>query len=61
MKDAEFVIAINKDADAPIFKVADMSIIGDVTRILPAIIERLRVTAGNITGNNSKESDAGEV
>jgi len=61
MKDAEFVIAINKDADAPIFKVADMSIIGDVTRVLPAIIKRLRITADTTTGNNRKESDAGEI
>lgn len=52
MKDSEFIIAINKDADAPIFKVADMSIIGDVTRVLPAIIERLRVPADTTTGNN---------
>jgi electron transfer flavoprotein alpha subunit len=41
MREAEFVIAINKDPGAPIFKVADMGIIGDVVEVLTAIIGRL--------------------
>ena len=41
MKDSGFIIAINKDRNAPIFKVADMSIIGDATEIISAIVENL--------------------
>jgi electron transfer flavoprotein alpha subunit len=49
MRDSEFVIAINKDPNAPIFKVADMSIIGDTADILSAIIDRLPVVNQNTT------------
>lgn len=44
MRDSEFVLAINKDPGAPIFKVADMGIIGDVVEVASAILERLRET-----------------
>jgi electron transfer flavoprotein alpha subunit len=56
MRDSGFVIAINKDRNAPIFKVADMSIIGDVAEIIPAIIKKLGVPPGK-TGENSSEAD----
>jgi electron transfer flavoprotein alpha subunit len=45
MKDSDFVIAINKDPAAPIFKVADMSIIGDVVEVISAILRRLDALA----------------
>jgi electron transfer flavoprotein alpha subunit len=61
MKDSEFVIAINKDRDAPIFKVADMSIIGDVIEVTSAIIACLRGVTGNTARRNSEVSDTGEV
>jgi len=61
MRDSGFVIAINKDRNAPIFKVADMSIIGDVAEITSAILEQLRGLAGDTTKNNGEADDAGKV
>ncbi len=45
MKGAKNIIAINKDAEAPIFGVADLGIIGDVHKVLPKLIEALQARA----------------
>jgi len=54
MRDSEFIIAIDKDPNAPIFKVADISIIGDVCDVVPAIIRNLRGFAENKDTRNSE-------
>jgi len=42
MKGSKNIIAINKDAEAPIFSVSDLGIVGDVHKVLPAVIEQLK-------------------
>lgn len=42
MSGSNFIVAINKDPDAPIFDIADMGILGNAVEILPLMIEELR-------------------
>jgi electron transfer flavoprotein alpha subunit len=42
MNKSKVIVAINRDAEAPIFKIADYGIVGDVNQLVPAIIEELR-------------------
>jgi electron transfer flavoprotein alpha subunit len=46
MRTSKTIVAINKDAEAPIFKLARFGVVGDMHKILPALTEALRERLG---------------
>ncbi|HEV2370149.1 MAG TPA: electron transfer flavoprotein subunit alpha/FixB family protein, partial [Acidimicrobiales bacterium] len=42
MKGSKNIVAVNKDAEAPIFSIADLGVVGDVHKVLPKLIEAVK-------------------
>ncbi|HLI60969.1 MAG TPA: electron transfer flavoprotein subunit alpha/FixB family protein [Solirubrobacteraceae bacterium] len=47
MQSSENIVAVNKDANAPIFEFSDLGIVGDLNRILPKLTEAIRARKGS--------------
>lgn len=46
MQSSKTIIAVNKDPKAPIFQVADLGVVGDLHKVLPAMLEQVKTSRG---------------
>jgi electron transfer flavoprotein alpha subunit len=47
MQSSENIVAINKDANAPIFEFSDLGVVGDLNKIVPKLVEALKAKRGS--------------
>jgi electron transfer flavoprotein alpha subunit len=46
MQTSRAIVAVNKDAEAPIFALADLGVVGDLQKVLPAVTEQIKARKG---------------
>ena len=53
MQSSENIVAINKDANAPIFEFSDLGIVGDLNKILPKLTEAIKAKKATLSPMSS--------